>query len=76
MPKSAANAPICEVTISPVVDISVIIANISQKIGLRSMSAVAVLPRRTELAPDAACEAGGDLRPSAARTPTTPKMMP
>ena len=35
MPKSRVNAPICDVTISPVVDIIVIMANISQKIGVR-----------------------------------------
>ena len=39
MPKSRVNAPICEVTISPLVDIMVIITNISQKIGVRSICA-------------------------------------
>ena len=49
MPKSRVKAPICEVTIRPVVDIIVIIANISQKIrvpsistGVTSIGAVAV----------------------------------
>ena len=38
IPKSRVNAPICDVTISPVVDIIVIIANISQKTGVPSIS--------------------------------------
>jgi len=39
IPKSRVNAAICDVTISPAVDIIVIITNISQKIGVRSISA-------------------------------------
>ena len=38
MPKSRVNAAICEVTINPAVDIIVIMTNISQKIGVRSIS--------------------------------------
>ena len=37
MPKSRVNAAICDVTISPAVDIIVIMTNISQKIGVRSI---------------------------------------
>ena len=39
MPKSRVNTAICDVTINPAVDIIVIITNISQKIGVRSISA-------------------------------------
>src|SRR5213080_4977422 len=39
IPKSRVNAAICEVTINPAVDIIVIMTNISQKIGVRNMSA-------------------------------------
>ncbi len=38
MPKSSANTAICEVTISPEVDIIAIMANISQNSGWRSIS--------------------------------------
>ena len=37
MPKSAVKAPICEVTIRPLVDIIVIITNSSQNTGVRSI---------------------------------------
>ncbi len=39
IPKSRVNAAICEVTINPAVDIIVIMMNINQKIGVRSISA-------------------------------------
>ena len=42
MPKSAPKLAICDVTISPDVDIRLIITNISQKIGVLSMAPVAV----------------------------------
>ncbi|SAW73547.1 Uncharacterised protein [Klebsiella variicola] len=38
MPKSSANTAICEVTISPEVDIIAIMANISQNSGWRNIS--------------------------------------
>ena len=42
MPKSAAKLPICEITISPEVDISDIITNISQKTGVFSIVALPI----------------------------------
>jgi hypothetical protein len=52
IPNSAAKAAICEVTIRPEVDIIVIITNISQKAGVRSMSPV--------VAGGVVCRGGGD----------------
>ncbi len=71
-PKSLAKVPICEMTIRPEVDIMVIIANISQKSGVRSIcfgvapfTAAAVFFTKDALQP-----AGGRLSTSAAATPT------
>lgn len=75
MPKSAANTPICDVTISPDVDIRLIITNISQKIGVLSMSVGATSRSpRTTLA--AVSVTGGDFSPSAAMMPITPRINP
>ena len=77
MPKSPANAPICDVTIRPEVDIIDIIANISQKTGLRSMDAVSMSRSAAPLASRVGAAAtGGARRPRAARTPTAPKIRP
>jgi len=75
MPKSPANAPICDVTIRPEVDIIDIIANISQKTGLRSIDAVSrsAAPLASRVG---AAAAGGARRPRAASTPTAPRIRP
>ena len=85
MPKSRVKAPICDVTISPVVDIIVIMANISQKIGVRSISAGADVwtglrepcVRRLCEPPCAAATPGpAGAGPARPREPTTPKTTP
>ena len=72
MPNSPANAAICEVTISPDVDISVIITNISQNTGERSISAVEV-PGASRIA---TADTGAGFSPSAATRPTSAKIAP
>src|SRR5258705_2711710 len=85
MPKSRVNADICDVTISPAVDIIVIMTNISQKIGVRNISD----GRQSSRDPgsgirDPAWDLAfgiwdlgfADRKPWAARTPTAMKINP
>ena len=66
-----------DVTINPPVDIIVIMTNISQKIGVFSILAGATsFPCARMVAGAAASPARGSRRPSAARTPTLPRMTP
>ena len=59
-------------TINPEVDIRLIITNISQKIGLLSITAL-LTPAASVVA---SVRAGGGRKPNAAMTPTTEKMIP
>ena len=82
MPKSAVKAPICEVTISPLVLIMVIITKSSQKIGVRSIcrgvkSRLPATKRGEAVArgPRPAAT-GGRRKPCATRKPVSPKSAP
>ena len=72
-PKSFVNAPICDVTINPVVDIIVIIANMSQKTGVAS-----ICDGDRSLRPPSTFSArrGARRRPWAATRPAAAKMSP
>ena len=70
-----AKLAICEMTISPEVDISVIITNISQKIGVFSIAMVLV-PGPGACPASSCVMAGGAFSPSAARNPTAPNTAP
>jgi hypothetical protein len=66
-----------DVTMSPPVDIMVIITNISQKIGVFSILAGATSSPCVRVAAGTETSPGrGSRRPSAARTPTLPRMTP
>ena len=76
-PKSRAKLAKFDVTMRPPVDIMVIITNISQKIGVFSILAGATLfPRACDAAGARISSGRGSRRPSAARTPTPPRMRP
>jgi len=72
MPNSSANVAICEVTINPDVDISVIITNSSQNTGERSIAPVDV-PGASRVT---SADTGGGFSPSAATSPTSEKIAP
>ncbi len=70
-PNSVANPAMFDTTINPEVDISVIITNISQKTGDRSIVTVSAPAPLSSVAAE-----GGGFSPSAATSPTTPKTTP
>lgn len=78
-PKSAAKVAICEVTMRPDVDIMVIIANISQKIGVfKVCEGRKLLTAGAEAEPGEAAAScvGGTRKPCEASRPTTANAMP